>query len=115
LLTVEDSATKTGQTYTITQTLVERADGPRKVNYTTVEHLVLNAATVGGNQINVWAVPAGTDLSVNGGAANDRFDVGNAGNLLDDIRGPVTAAGMDGTDRIELHDSAHADGEVYTI
>ncbi|MDP7743854.1 MAG: hypothetical protein QGF67_20595, partial [Lentisphaeria bacterium] len=110
-LTVDDTAETGGDTYTVTGTTIAR-DG-RTVTYGTTENMTLNMGT-GANTADINGRAAGVTTSINGGAANDTFNVG-ATDLTANILGDVDINGMGGDDIVTVIDTGDTVGETFNI
>src|SRR5262249_9054873 len=88
-------------------------------SYAGVEALTLNVASVltTFTPVNSIAVKGtSTATTINGSAGlRDAFTVGNGGNSLDDIRGPLTVNGRGGDDSLVLEDRGDANANSYAV
>jgi Ca2+-binding RTX toxin-like protein len=115
-LRVNDAASGSARTYTVTATKVTPTGGS-DVNYAAVERLNLTA----GNQNDTFFIrstQAGTTTTINGGLGADTFNVGNASNTLDDIKGPLVLLGGatdNQTDRVNLLDQGSSVSNSYVV
>src|SRR5262249_56725266 len=102
-------------TYTINSTTVSRS-GAALITYGTVETVTVNGGS-GGNTVNVRGTPAGTSVVVNSGSSGDTINVGNLGNSLDDVQGPVTINGQAPAagEALNINDQGDLDSHTYEI
>lgn len=99
-LRVNDTGSAFARRYTVTATRVAvqvGATGGFGVNYARTENLAVNAGAASGgiyaDLFYVQATAATTRTTLNGGAGDDSFVVGNLANTLDDIKGTLTLEG----------------------
>ncbi|MBY0395811.1 MAG: M10 family metallopeptidase C-terminal domain-containing protein, partial [Thermoleophilia bacterium] len=69
----------------------------------------------GAANIEVASTPAGTDVTVDGGAGDDSFFITPTGKSLDTLGGALTIIGGGGFDRLKIDDAANARPEAYTL
>jgi acrosin len=117
-LSLNDQGRARGLLYEVNAAAVLR-EAMAPVSYAGVEDLTLNAASVLSvfTPVNSIAVKGtSTATTINGSAGlRDAFTVGNGGNSLDDIRGPLTINGRDGDDSLVLEDRGDANANSYTV
>src|SRR5262249_10819517 len=77
------------------------------------EAAVFIAAGAGDDQINVQALSR--PATIDGGAGNDTVTAGYLHNKLDFLAAPLTFAGGDGTDLLNINETATTTGQAYTV
>jgi hypothetical protein len=88
--------------------------GGQVVNYSAMEGLVVNASAQA-NTYNLDAHGSSTPITINGGAGNETFLVGN-GDLDTNIDSNATLNGGGGTDSVTFEDSTDGSGSnIYTL
>jgi Ca2+-binding RTX toxin-like protein len=112
-LLVDDSGDPAGHAYTLTADSLS-VDGLTLLSFSGVSDLMLNGGN-GGNTFTIQGTAAGTSTTVNAGAGNDAFTVGNAADTLDDLQGDLTLSGGPGTDPLTVNDQGSAADETYTL
>jgi hypothetical protein len=113
-LNIDDEASGPGlQHYTVFEDNVARQGGPT-INYDTIKNLALTGG--GGNDvIDVPETASGVNTTVSGGGGDDTINVGNDGDTLDDLAGPLDVEGGAGTDTLNVNDQGTFDGQTYTV
>jgi hypothetical protein len=112
IVNVNDQLNPAANTYTITNSSLERVVFGGLIYDASVESVNLNAET-GNNTVNINSTAAGVTLTVNAGAGNDTINVGNGS--LDSLRGAVTVHGGPDTDLVNVNDQADPFNDTYTI
>jgi len=86
------------------------------VGYTGIESLGLNAGgSVSGSFVNVLSVAAATPVSLTLNSVVNVVTVGDSGNSLDPIAGPLTIQGGNGYDVLTLNDQGSASENNYNV
>jgi len=117
VVTIDDSATPTNNTYAYTGSQVTRAlpSGVFTLNYANVRAPSLTAGT-GNDTINITGALGGGSPTINGGGGDDTFNVAPAIGSLDGFGASLNFVGGAGTnDVLTLDDSADTDANTYTI
>jgi hypothetical protein len=110
---VNDTAKTGNQTYTVNPTSVSR--GGVTVTFNGAGSLTVSGGT-GANVYNIPNTAAGTFTTVNGGAANDTFNVSPTAKNLDNIAGALTLNGGGGTANVvTLTDQNSSAAHTYTL
>jgi hypothetical protein len=68
-----------------------------------------------GNTFNVQSLPYGSDVTLNGGAGDDTFNLGDASGTLNGIGTSLTIHGEEGENVLNLNDQGTTTGEVYGV
>ncbi|HAH44788.1 MAG TPA: hypothetical protein DCM07_07995, partial [Planctomycetaceae bacterium] len=89
---------------------------------TTLTDIVLNAGDISGtdnsnDRIRVRSTPAGTVTNVTmlGGLGNDRFQLFDGANTVDNIFAAITVNGQDGSDLLEIVDTGDGSGDTIEV
>jgi hypothetical protein len=115
MITLNDQGETTAQTYTFSRAFVATfTTTGTMVNYSSAPQVILNSGS-GGNTINVQSTLAGTSVTVNAGSGNDAITIGNPANRLDDIKGPLTINGQDGTNTLIINDQGTTSSRGYEM
>jgi acrosin len=112
-LTINDSASA-ASTYTITDTSVKSSLTNKAVTYLNAENVTLTAGAQA-DTFNVQSTNALTKLTINAGVGADKFNLGNAQNRLDDIKGSLVLNGQAGTDTLTLNDQGSTTAHAFTL
>jgi Ca2+-binding RTX toxin-like protein len=114
-LTVDDSGDTLARQVTVTSMAVTGLGNPAPIEYPLgVSSLTINGSK-GASTYTVQSTQAGTATTINGGPANDTFQVGDATHPLSAIQGVLTLSGGGGTDKATLVDTAQSQSENYYL
>jgi Ca2+-binding RTX toxin-like protein len=114
-LTVDDSGDTTARSALVTSSAVTGLGNPAPIEYASgVSALTVNGSQ-GASTYTIQSTQAGTATVVNGGPANDTFQVGDATHPLSGIQGNLTLNGGGGTNLVTLTDTAQSAGEYYYL
>jgi Ca2+-binding RTX toxin-like protein len=115
-LVINDSADATARTYTVTNNSVARSGVPT-ISYSAIQALTVNGSA-GASTYNVESTAnvLGTVTTLNGGAANDTFNVTPAATAnLDPIDGELVVDGGAGVNTLTIRDSNRVASSVYAV
>ena len=84
------------------------------LTYNTAESLTVQAGS-GANSYSVFSIPAGVNVTINGGALSDTFNLGTAQHHINTLAGPLTLNGNGGTDSVTFDDAAEASAFGFTV
>ncbi len=112
---INDQGDPDANGYTITITTVVRT-GAAQITYGTVETLVVNAG-LSDDTLAVQSTLATTPLTVNGGAGDDTFNVGDGAGGMGNILGTVILNGNAHVtrDQVNFNDQATPSAPTYTL
>ncbi|HWE37329.1 MAG TPA: calcium-binding protein [Isosphaeraceae bacterium] len=110
---LHDESNAAATTYSVGSSSVSRP-GAATIGYSTDENLNLDGGGAG-DVYNVESTPAGTTVTLVGGAGNDAFNVAPTSKNLGNIQGPLNLYGEGGTDSVALHDESNAGGAAYSV
>lgn len=71
-------------------------------------------AKAGNDTINIFGVPSGAEMFVDGFTGNDTINVGN-GDLDNEIRGHIAVVGGGGSDSLRMFDQLDTGADAYTL
>ena len=120
-LTVNDRRTASRQEYDVSAAAITRApittppSGPRQtISYARLAAAVVNGGS-GADLFGVLGTPAGTAVSLFGGAGQNQFLVAGGSGTLDPIQGPLALHGGSRADVAVVNDSRSAAAHSYTL
>jgi hypothetical protein len=113
-LTVDDSANVNPVFYNVSATDLQRENGGT-LSYSGMATVTMTAGSGAGNAINVESTPAGTAVTIVGGAGQNDFQVSQIGNNLDSLLGDVTLVSGSGSDTVTVNDQLNPLAADYTI
>jgi hypothetical protein len=114
-LTVDDSGDTLARKVTVTSTAVTGLGNPAPIEYPLgVSSLTINGSKAA-STYTIQSTQAGTATTINGGPANDTFQVGDATHALSAIQGALTLSGGLGTNQLTLADKAQSGNESYDL
>jgi hypothetical protein len=112
---LNDQADATINNYVVTADAVRR-NGAEVLAYRNMERMTLNAGTMGDTIVveSVGTATTPTQVTVNGGLGNDRFDIGRLGSM-NGIISRLNVNGQGGYDWLNFNDQAELAGHVYLL
>src|SRR5262249_34525997 len=109
----------TPHTYTVTATTVVRSPGGPTITYLNIESLNLHpgrllAMVPGDNVVDVLSTDADTAVEIDAGGGTT-VNVGNEDGTLDDLQGPLSVNGDDGSVILNVNDQGSDSGQDYSV
>jgi uncharacterized repeat protein (TIGR01451 family) len=114
-LTVDAGGDTLVRKVTVTSSAVTGLGNPAPIQYGSGVSALAIIGSKAASTYTVQSTQAGTATTINGGLANDTFQVGDATHPLSGIQGGLTLNGGGGTDKATLTDTAQAQSEVYYV
>ncbi len=113
VLNINDQGDNDNNDYAIDATTIART-GAALITYGTVETINIRSGD-GLNEFAVSATAANTNLNLFAGGQDDTFNIGNAGNSLDQILGAINIDGGAGSDVLNVNDQGDVNDNDYTL
>lgn len=111
VLNINDQGAKNVETYTITSSTVTDSPGD-KVTYSLMGSVNINGSSSAADIYNIESTPAGTTVKVEGGVANDVFNVSPTAKNLGTIQGNL---GLVGASTVNIDDQNNSASGTYSL
>src|SRR5262249_49050782 len=100
-LSIDDSATATGQTYTLGAGTVTATDAPNPFAFSNVERVAVSGGS-GGNDFEIPGASAASTFDIKAGLGNDIINIFDSSSTLNGLVGSVTVNAQGGVDNLNI-------------